>query len=138
MVGVVGSLSFYVQGGGGVLPNSNPFGQTEKSGRRVQKMDIFLGCHKCMVPKARYYCKKSFLRFLGKTYEIKDLPENDLMFEALYSQSRGPMFKTTGWFQGSAFRLSEVDKVSNRNFRKFLVQQPPQSGSSLEIVESHP
>ena len=33
-VGVVGSLGFDVQGlGGGVLPSSDPFGQTEKGGR---------------------------------------------------------------------------------------------------------
>ena len=43
-VGGVGSLSFDVQeqGGGGVLPNSDPFRQTEKGGGgRVQKLDIF-------------------------------------------------------------------------------------------------
>ena len=41
--GGVGSLSFDVQEqGGGVLPNSDPFRQTEKGGgRRVQKLDIF-------------------------------------------------------------------------------------------------
>ena len=33
-MGVVGSLGFDVQGlGGGVLPSSGPFGQTEKGGR---------------------------------------------------------------------------------------------------------
>ena len=43
--GVVGSLSFDVQGRG-VLPNSNLFGETEKGGRgKVQKLDIFHGCH---------------------------------------------------------------------------------------------
>ena len=38
--------------GGGILPNSDPFGQTEKGGReeRVQKLDIFHGYHKWMVP----------------------------------------------------------------------------------------
>ena len=51
--GVVGSLSFDVQGWGEVSPNLDPFGQIEK-GRRgwgVQKLDIFHGCHKCVVPK---------------------------------------------------------------------------------------
>ena len=43
--GVVGSLSFEVQGRG-ASPNSDPFGQTDK---KVQKSDFFLGCHKCMV-----------------------------------------------------------------------------------------
>ena len=48
----VGSISFDVQGGGwgGVSPNSDPFGQTEKGGEGVQKLDIFHGCHKYMVP----------------------------------------------------------------------------------------
>ena len=47
---LVGSLSFDVQGrvGGG---SSDPFGQTKKG---VQKLDIFLGCHKCMVPNVIY------------------------------------------------------------------------------------
>ena len=31
--GVVGSLSFNVQGWGGISPNSDPFGQTEKGGK---------------------------------------------------------------------------------------------------------
>ena len=39
---------------GGVSPNLNPFGQTEKRGRGgggvVQNLYLFLGCHKCMVP----------------------------------------------------------------------------------------
>ena len=48
-VGVVGSPCFDVQGWGGLLPNFDPFGQTEKGGG-VQKLDIFHGCHKCMVP----------------------------------------------------------------------------------------
>ena len=50
--GVVGSLSFNVQVcvGGGVLPNSDPFGQTENGGTGVQKLDIFHGGHKCMFP----------------------------------------------------------------------------------------
>ena len=44
--GVVGSPCFDVQGWGGLLPNFDPFGQTEKGGG----VDIFHGCHKCMVP----------------------------------------------------------------------------------------
>ena len=41
---------FQRPGGGGGLPNSDPFGQTEKGGGGgVQKLDIFHGCHKCMV-----------------------------------------------------------------------------------------
>ena len=33
-----------------VLPNLDPFGQTEKGERGgVQKLGIFHGCHKCMV-----------------------------------------------------------------------------------------
>ena len=52
--GVVGSLSFEVQGWGEVSPNLDPFGQIEKGRRRgrggVQKLDIFHGCHKCVVP----------------------------------------------------------------------------------------
>ena len=34
-----------------VLPNLDPFGQTEKGerGGGVQKLGIFHGCHKCMV-----------------------------------------------------------------------------------------
>ena len=35
----------------GILPNSSLFRETEKGGRgKVQKLDIFHGCHKCMVP----------------------------------------------------------------------------------------
>ena len=50
-VGVVGSLSFDVQGWGEVSPNLDPFGQIEKGRRRgVQKLDIFHACHKCVVP----------------------------------------------------------------------------------------
>ena len=60
--GVIGSLGFDVQGwgGGGVLPNSDPFRQTEKGGRwggMVQKLDIFFGCHKFMVPKMELFVK---------------------------------------------------------------------------------
>ena len=47
---VVGSLSFDVQGWG-VSANQDPFRQTVKGRGCVQKQDIFLGCHKCMVPK---------------------------------------------------------------------------------------
>ena len=46
---MVGSLSFDMQRWG-VPPNSDPLGQT-KGGRGVQELDIFLGYHKCMVPK---------------------------------------------------------------------------------------
>ena len=43
---MVGSLSFDLQGRG-VLPNSDLFGETEKGGRgKVQKLDLFHGCHK--------------------------------------------------------------------------------------------
>ena len=52
---------------------------------------------------------------------------HDLVVKALDSQSRGLVFKTTGWLQGrlslsggfkidSAFHPSEVDKISTRNF----------------------
>ena len=46
----VGSLSFNIQGQG-VSLNSDPFGQTEKGGEGMQKLDIIHGCHKCMVPE---------------------------------------------------------------------------------------
>ena len=49
--GVVGSLRFDVQEWGGLAQ----FGQTEKGGRGgVQKLDIFLGCHKCMNPMEKH------------------------------------------------------------------------------------
>ena len=39
------------------------------------------------------------------------------MVNALVSQSKGSMFKSTGWLQvDPAFHLSEVDKISTRNF----------------------
>ena len=41
---LVGSQSFDVQG------RWDPFGQTEKGGKGVQKLKICHGCHKCMVP----------------------------------------------------------------------------------------
>ena len=47
---VVSSLSFYVQRWG-VSPNSDPFRQTKMGYEGgVEKVDIFPGCHKCMVP----------------------------------------------------------------------------------------
>ena len=55
-LGVVGSLSFDVQGWGvggagvGCLPNLDPFGKTEKGEGGLQTLDIFHGCHKVMVP----------------------------------------------------------------------------------------
>ena len=60
-MGVVGSLSVDVQGrGGGVLSDSDLFGQTEKrmrggGGEGVLKLDIFYGCHKCMVSSCDNY-----------------------------------------------------------------------------------
>ena len=42
---------------------------------------------------------------------------NGLVVKALDSQSRGPVFKTTGGSKvDSAFHPSEVDKMSTRNF----------------------
>ena len=42
------------RGWGKVVPNLVPFGQTEKGGKGEQKLDIFHGCHKCMVPNTLY------------------------------------------------------------------------------------
>ena len=41
-----------------------------------------------------------------------------LVFKALDSQSRGPVFKTIGWLQGrlSPFYPFEVDNMSTRNY----------------------
>ena len=51
-LGRFGSLSFNVKGRGFLL-NSD-----RKRGRGgVQKLDIFHGCHKCMVPKIVFFCK---------------------------------------------------------------------------------
>ena len=48
---MVGSLNFDMQGWGwGVPPSSDPLGQTKRA-EGVQELDIFLGYHKCMVPK---------------------------------------------------------------------------------------
>ena len=52
VVGVFGSLSFNVQRKG-VFSNSDPFGQTGKGGKWVQKLDIFHGCYKIMVTYMR-------------------------------------------------------------------------------------
>ena len=42
---------------------------------------------------------------------------NDLVVKVLDSQSKGPVFKTTGWLQGLlSLHPSEVDKISTRNF----------------------
>ena len=57
-MGVVGSLSVDVQERRGVLSDSDPFGQTEKrmrGGKGVLKLDIFHGCHKCMVSSCDNY-----------------------------------------------------------------------------------
>ena len=47
------------RGEGGVLSDSDPFGQTEKrmrgGGEGVLKLDIFHGCHKCMVSSCDNY-----------------------------------------------------------------------------------
>ena len=74
---VIGSLSFNVQGWGvgGVLPNSVPFGQTEKGGRRVQKLDIFLGCHKCMVCNT-IWC----IKMVRKSNKSTFMPKNKFHF----------------------------------------------------------
>ena len=51
---MAGHLGFDFQGlgvAGGVLCNSDPFEQTENGGVVMQKLDIFLGCHKCVVPE---------------------------------------------------------------------------------------
>ena len=44
---------------------------------------------------------------------------NDLVVKTLYSQSRDPKFKTTGWLQDwlSWFHPSEVNNMSSRNCR---------------------
>ena len=80
VVAVVGRLSFDVQGRG-LLPNLDPFGQTEKwvvvvvvvgggGGVCVQKLDIFYGCHKCMVPNVSLsLCPKSICLILIQIYE---------------------------------------------------------------------
>ena len=41
---------------------------------------------------------------------------NGLVVKVLDYQSRGPVFKTTGWLLDSAFHPSEVDKMSTRKF----------------------
>ena len=52
MGGVVGSLSFDVQGrGGGGFAQFGPIRTDRKRLKGVQKLAIFHGCHKCMVPK---------------------------------------------------------------------------------------
>ena len=54
--GVVGSLSFDVQGRG----HRVQFGpiRTDRKRGGVQKLDIFHGCHKCMVPNETTACSK--------------------------------------------------------------------------------
>ena len=45
-----------------------------------------------------------------------DIHPSGLVVYAMDSQSRGPVFKTTGWLQvNSAFHPSEVDQMSTRN-----------------------
>ena len=39
-----------------------------------------------------------------------------LVVKALDSQSRGPVFKTTGWLEGRLKLSSEVDKMSTMDF----------------------
>ena len=84
---------------------------------------------------------KSFkLSYYSQIFLFKDT-HIGLVVKALDSQSRGSVFKTTGWLQvDSAFHPSEVDKVSTRNFWGLVVKSklPPRSGSSLEAVEPHP
>ena len=51
---MVGRLGFDVQGGGGRgrggLAQFGPIWTDRKREKGVQKLDIFLGCHKCMIP----------------------------------------------------------------------------------------
>ena len=59
-----------------------------------------------------YYSFSSLFVFLSK----KRLVQDGLVVKALDYQSRGPVFKTTGWLLDSAFHPSEVDKMSTRKF----------------------
>ena len=65
---------------------------------------------------------------------------NGLVVKALDSQSRGLMFKTTGWLVGqlshSSFWGRWVPGISGNLVVKSKL--PPWSGSRLEVVEPHP
>ena len=68
---MAGHLGFDFQGlevVGGVLRNSDPFGQTEKGGGVEQKLDIFLGCHKCVVPE--FIDRKNDVNFLSSSEQV--------------------------------------------------------------------
>ena len=68
---MAGHLGFEFQGlevVGGVLRNSDPFGQTEKGGGVEQKLDIFLGCHKCVVPE--FIDRKNDVNFLSSSEQV--------------------------------------------------------------------
>ena len=85
-----------------------------------------------------FHCQSVFLKTSFISALIND---NDLVVKVLDSQSRGPVFKTTGGSKvDSVFHPSEVDKVSIRNFWGLSGKSklPPRSGSSLETVEPHP
>ena len=54
------------------------------------------------------------------TFRENFSPSNGLVVKVLDSQSKGTLFKTSGWLQGgSALYPSEVDKISTRNFWEF-------------------
>ena len=51
------------------------------------------------------------------TFTEDFISSNGLVVKALDSQSKGSLFKTTGWLEGGlALYPSEVDKTSSRNF----------------------
>ena len=64
------------------------------------------------------------------------------MVNALDSQSRGPMFKTTGWAPRSTqpFIFLRLIKLVPGIFENLVVKSklPPQSGPSLDAVEPLP
>ena len=58
---------------------------------------------------------QNLLCSMGNLVELYS--KQNFMVKALDSQSRGPVFKTTGWLQvDSVFHPFEVDKMSTRNF----------------------
>ena len=62
---------------------------------------------------------------------------NGLVVKALDSQSRGPLFKTTGWLQGPLSLFMELVPESSGNLvvkSKLL----PRSSTSFEAIEPHP
>ena len=70
------------------------------------------------IPFYNFFVIDSYRMFLmGSLYESIPLWSNGLVVKALDSQSRSPVFKTTGWLQGRlSLHPSEVDKMSTRNF----------------------